>query len=125
MAKRPVGITRKCLRMILEASRDMYPNEFGAFLTAEEGVIDELVMIPGTVMGRRHAIFQTWMLPPNMHVVGTVHSHPSGVYRPSEEDRHLFSNFSGIHIITGYPYNEEMWAAWTNKGERVPLTIVP
>ncbi len=125
MAKRPEGITRKCLRMILEASHDMYPNEFGAFLTAEEGVIDELVMIPGTVMGRRHAIFQTWMLPPNMHVVGTVHSHPSGVYRPSEEDRHLFSNFSGIHIITGYPYNEDTWAAWTNKGERVPLKIVP
>lgn len=125
MAKRPQGITRKCLRMILEASRDMYPNEFGAFLRAEEGVIDELVMIPGTVMGRRHAIFQTWMLPPNMHVVGTVHSHPSGVYRPSDEDRHLFSNFSGIHIITGYPYNEDTWAAWTNKGERVPLTVVP
>ncbi len=125
MAKRPEGIARKCLRMILEASRDMYPNEFGAFLTAEEGVIDELVMIPGTVMGRRHAIFQTWLLPPNMHVVGTVHSHPSGVYHPSEEDRHLFSNFSGIHIITGYPYTEETWAAWTNKGEQVPLKIVP
>ena len=124
MAKRPEGITRKCLRMILEASRDMYPNEFGAFLRAEEGVIDELVMIPGTVMGRRHAIFQTWLLPPNMHVVGTVHSHPSGVYRPSEEDRHLFSNFSGLHIITGYPYNEDTWAAWTNKGERIPLTVV-
>ena len=124
MAKRPEGITRKCLRMILEASRDMYLNEFGAFLRAEEGVIDELVMIPGTVMGRRHAIFQTWLLPPNMHVVGTVHSHPSGVYRPSEEDRHLFSNFSGLHIITGYPYNEDTWAAWTNKGERIPLTVV-
>ncbi len=125
MAKRPDGITRKCLRMILEASRDMYPNEFGAFLRVEEGLIDELVMIPGTVMGRRHAIFQTWLLPPNMHVVGTVHSHPSGVYMPSEEDRNLFSNFSGIHIITGYPYTEGTWAAWTNKGERVPLTIVP
>ena len=124
MAKRPEGITRKCLRMVLEASRDMYPNEFGAFLRAEEGVIDELVMIPGTVQGRRHAIFQTWMLPANMHVVGTVHSHPSGVYRPSDEDRSLFSNFSGIHIITGYPYNETTWAAWTNKGERVPLTVV-
>ena len=125
MAKRPEGITRKCLRMILEASRDLYPNEFGAFLRVEEGLIAELVMIPGTVMGRRHAIFQTWLLPPNMAVVGTVHSHPSGVYRPSEEDRNLFSNFSGIHIITGYPYTEDTWAAWTNKGERVPLKVVP
>jgi len=125
MAKRPEAITRKLLRMILEASRDMYPKEFGAFLRAEEGVIVELVMLPGTVSGRRHAIFQTWMLPPNMNVVGTVHSHPSGVYQPSDEDRLLFSNFSGLHIITGYPYNEDTWAAWTNKGERVPLRVEP
>lgn len=125
MPKRPTAITRKCLRMILEASRDMYPNEFGAFLRAEEGVIVELVMIPGTVSGRRHAIFQTWMLPPNLNVVGTIHSHPSGNYHPSEEDRILFSNFSGLHIITGQPYGEMDWACWTNKGERVPLTVVP
>lgn len=125
MPKRPTAITRKCLRMILEASRDMYPNEFGAFLRAEEGVIVELVMIPGTVSGRRHAIFQTWLLPPNLGVVGTVHSHPSGVYRPSDEDRMLFSNFSGLHIITGHPFTEQTWAAWTNKGEQVPLTVVP
>ncbi len=123
--KRPEAITRKLLRMILEASRDMYPNEFGAFLRAEEGVLVELVMLPGTVSGRRHAIFQTWMLPPNMNVVGTVHSHPSGNYHPSEEDRMLFSNFSGLHIITGYPYREDTWAAWTNKGEQVPLRIEP
>ena len=125
MPVRPEAITRKLLRMILEASRDMYPNEFGAFLRAEEGVLVELVMLPGTVSGRRHAIFQTWMLPPNMNVVGTVHSHPSGVFLPSEEDRALFSNFSGLHIITGYPYDETTWAAWTNKGERVPLRVVP
>lgn len=125
MVKRPEAITRKLLRMVLEASRDMYPNEFGAFLRAEEGVIVELVMLPGTVSGRRHAIFQTWMLPPNMNVVGTVHSHPSGNFHPSEEDRNLFSNFSGLHIITGYPYTEVTWAAWTNKGEQVPLRIEP
>ncbi len=125
MVKRPEAITRKLLRMVLEASRDMYPNEFGAFLRAEEGVIVELVMLPGTVSGRRHAIFQTWMLPPNMNVVGTVHSHPSGNFHPSEEDRNLFSNFSGLHIITGYPYTEATWAAWTNKGEQVLLRIEP
>lgn len=125
MPKPPVAITRKCLRMILEASRDIYPNEFGAFLRAEEGVIVELVMIPGTVSGKRHAIFQTWLLPPNLGVVGTVHSHPSGVYAPSEEDRLLFSNFSGLHIITGHPFTETTWAAWTNRGERIPLNVIP
>ncbi len=124
MVRRVDGILRKTLRMILEASRDIYPREFGAFLRAEEGLITELVMIPGTVSGRRHAIFQTWMLPPNVGVVGTVHSHPSGVYRPSDEDRMLFSNFGGLHIIVGHPFTEQTWAAWTSKGERYDLRIV-
>jgi len=125
MPRRVEGISRKTLRMILEASRDMYPNEFGAILRAEEGIITELLLLPGTVSGKRHAIFQLTMLPPDFSVVGTVHSHPSGVFEPSDEDRMLFNKFGGIHIITGYPYTEETWAAWTNKGERVTLKVVP
>ncbi len=124
MARKVDGILRKTLRMVLEASRDIYPREFGAFLRAEEGVITELVMIPGTVSGRRHAIFQTWMLPANVGVVGTVHSHPSGVYLPSDEDRMLFSNFGGVHIITGHPYTEATWAAFTSHGEPYELKVV-
>ena len=122
--KPPEAITRKCLKMILEASREIYPREFGAMLRAEEGVITELIMLPGTVSGRRHAIFQTYMLPADFSIVGPVHSHPSGDYEPSDEDRALFSNFSGLHIITGYPYTEDTWAAWTNKGQRIPLKVV-
>ena len=123
--KRVEAITRKTLRMILEASRDIYPREFGAILRAEQGVITELLLIPGTVSGNRHAIFQIHMIPTDFAVVGTVHSHPSGVYEPSDEDRALFNKFGGIHIITGYPFSESTWAAWTNKGERIGLKIVP
>jgi len=125
MARKVEGIARKTLRMILEASKDIYPREFGAILRAEEGVITELLLIPGTVSGNRHAIFQLHMMPSDFSVVGTVHSHPSGVYEPSDEDRALFSHFGGVHIITGYPYTEATWAAWTNKGERYPLKVVP
>jgi len=123
--KRVTAISRKTLRMILEASRDIYPREFGAILRAEEGVITELLLIPGTVSGNRHAIFRLHMLPTDFAVVGTVHSHPSGVFEPSDEDLALFSKFGGIHIISGYPYAETTWAAWTNKGEHVDLKVVP
>ena len=123
--KRVNAISRKTLRMILEASRDIYPREFGAILRAEAGVITELLLIPGTVSGNRHAIFRLHMLPTDFAVVGTVHSHPTGVFEPSDEDRALFSKFGGIHIISGYPYTETTWAAWTNKGERIDLTVVP
>ncbi len=123
--KRVEAITRKTLRMILEASRDIYPREFGAILRAEEGVITELLLIPGTVSGNRHAIFQIHMIPTDFAVVGTVHSHPSGVYEPSDEDRALFNKFGGIHLIVGYPYEENTWAAWTNKGQRATLRVIP
>jgi proteasome lid subunit RPN8/RPN11 len=123
--KRVEAIARKTLRMILGASRDMYPLEFGAVLRAEEGTITELILVPGTVSGKRHAIFQLHTLPADFAVVGTVHSHPSGVYEPSDEDRALFNKFGGIHIIVGYPYQENTWAAWTNKGERALLKVVP
>lgn len=125
MPRRVESISRRALRMILEASRDMFPREFGAILRAEEGVITELLLVPGTVSGERHAIFQLHMLPADFSVVGTVHSHPSGDTRPSDEDLHLFSKFGGIHVIAGYPYDDTSWATWTYAGERVPLRVVP
>ena len=125
MARKVEGIARKTLRMILEASKDMYPREFGAILRAEEGVITELLLIPGTVSGNRHAIFQLHMMPPDFSVVGTVHSHPSGDTRPSDEDLHLFSKFGGIHLIVGDPFDEGSWAAWTYSGDRISLRVVP
>lgn len=103
---RPTAIRRKTLRMILGASKDAYPNEFGAILRAEAGVITELLLIPGTIGGNRHAIFRLYNMPPDFSVVGTVHSHPSGAFHPSDEDLHMFSKFGGLHIITGSPYEE-------------------
>src|SRR5438128_10373310 len=102
--KRVTAIARKTLRMILEASRDMYPREFGAILRAEEGTITELILVPGTVSGKRHAIFQLHTLPADFSVVGTVNSHATGDYEPSYEHRTLINKFGGIHLITSYPY---------------------
>jgi len=123
--QRPTAIRRKTLRMILAASKDAYPNEFGAFLRAESGVITELLLIPGTIGGKRHALFQFHNAPPDFSVVGTVHSHPSGVFHPSDEDLHLFSKFGGVHIVTGRPYDETTWGAWDNAGQPVKLDVVP
>src|SRR2546430_17671162 len=111
--KRVTAIARKTLRMILEASRDMYPREFGAILRAEEGTITELILVPGTVSGKRHAIFQLHTLPADFSVVATSHYHPSGVYEPPAEDRPLLNKFGGIHLLIGYPYTENSRAECT------------
>src|SRR2546428_9744500 len=119
--KRVTAIARKTLRMILEASRDMYPREFGAILRAEEGTITELILVPGTVSGKRHAIFQLHTLPADFSVVATVHSHPSGVYEPSDADLALFNKFRAVHIITRDAYAEDTSAPRTNKGRPTGL----
>ena len=124
MPKKVYGILRKTLRMILEASKDTYPKEFAAILRAEEGIITELLLLPGTISGDVHATFRLHMLPVDFSVVGTVHSHPSGNYHPSDADRNLFSHFGRVHIIAGSPYTETTWQAYDHNGMPRPLEIV-
>lgn len=118
------SIRKRTLRMILEASKSSYPEEFGAFLRAEKGVIKELVLLPGTVMGERHAIFKMHMLPIDFTIVGTVHSHPSGVCYPSEADRELFRKYGWIHIIVCAPYDRNSWAVFDIRGEPRELKVI-
>ncbi|MEE8183106.1 MAG: Mov34/MPN/PAD-1 family protein [Thermoplasmata archaeon] len=122
--KRARAIKRETIEMILEASKDVYPNEFGAILRAEEGVITEIMLLPGTLSGSRSAIFQLHMLPIDFTVVGTVHSHPSGSISPSGADVALFQKFGYIHIITGVPFNDGSWRAFDLYGEPVDLEVV-
>ncbi|MCJ2562884.1 MAG: Mov34/MPN/PAD-1 family protein [Candidatus Thermoplasmatota archaeon] len=122
--KRARAIKRETIEMILEASRDVHPNEFGAILRAEEGVVTEIMLLPGTISGSRSAIFQLHMLPIDFTVVGTAHSHPSGSIRPSGADIAFFQRFGYIHIITGVPFNKDSWRAFDLYGEPIDLEVV-
>jgi proteasome lid subunit RPN8/RPN11 len=118
------SIRKRTLKMILEASKSSYPEEFGAFLRAEKGVIKELILLPGTVSGERHAIFRMHMLPIDFTIVGTVHSHPSGACYPSDADLELFRKYGWIHIIACRPYDRNSWAAFNIRGEETKLKVV-
>ncbi|MCI4354750.1 MAG: hypothetical protein L3K06_05230, partial [Thermoplasmata archaeon] len=73
----PTAITRRCLDGALACAASSYPNEFGGILRSDPpGTISELLLLPGTTSGRRHANFQLNMLPVDLAVAGTVHSHP-------------------------------------------------
>jgi len=120
-------ITRSCLDLILECSRSNYPNEFGGLLRVghdNKDVINEIVILPGTVAGESHAIFQLHMLPIDFSIVGTVHSHPSYSPRPSNADLHLFQKHGKVHIIAAKPYTEDSWKAYSYNGEKVEMSII-
>lgn len=118
------SIKKRTLKMILEASKSSFPEEFGAFLRADKGVIHELILLPGTVTGERHAIFRMHMLPIDFTIVGTVHSHPSGACYPSDADLELFRRYGWIHIIACRPYDMGSWAAFDMTGESRELKVV-
>jgi len=120
-------ITRKCLNLILEASKSNYPKEFGGLLRVDtnfKDTISEIVLLPGTVSGDSHAIFQLHMLPIDFSIIGTVHSHPSPVPRPSDADLHLFEKFGRVHIIVANPFDEFSWKAYDFRGNELQLRII-
>ncbi|MGQ9586992.1 MAG: Mov34/MPN/PAD-1 family protein [Thermoplasmata archaeon] len=118
------SIKKRTLKMILEASKSSYPEEFGAILRARKGVIHELILLPGTIAGERSALFRLHNLPIDFTVVGTVHSHPSGSCRPSGADLDLFRRFGWVHIIVCEPYDRSSWAAYDGRGARKELKLV-
>ena len=121
-------ITRKCLTMIFESSKSNYPQEFGALLRVDQvdkNTIIEVILLPGTISGDSHAIFHLHMLPVDFSVIGTVHSHPSSITRPSDADLDLFSHFGRIHIIVGVsPNGDVTWKAYDYMGHMVSMEII-
>jgi proteasome lid subunit RPN8/RPN11 len=121
-------ITRKCLTLIFESSKSNYPQEFGALLRVDrvdKNTIIEVILLPGTISGDSHAIFHMHMLPVDYSIVGTVHSHPSSIARPSDADLDLFSHFGRIHIIVGVlPSADVTWKAYDYKGNMVSIEII-
>lgn len=121
-------IRADCLAMAREAARETdapdAPREFACLLSVREGTIDELVLLPGTVSGDEHAIFDFTMAPVDASVRGTLHSHPDTHPYPSDADFELFSKEGEIHIILCRPYGPTDWRAYSHDGHPVRLEVV-
>ena len=118
------GIKRSTLRMALEIAKDNYPNEFAALMRARDGLIVELIFIPGTIGGERSATIPFHMKPVDFSIVGVIHSHPSPNYHPSRADLALFDRYGSLHIIVAYPYTFDSWMAFDHLGNPVELEVV-
>ncbi|MFP4631908.1 MAG: Mov34/MPN/PAD-1 family protein [Halobacteriota archaeon] len=133
-----VGIARDTLEFALNASRDTHPREFMGVLATtsskkldvrgrldEDGdVITDVMVIPGSKSGEVMATIREDMIPTGLGGVGTVHSHPSGSTRPSDEDLRTFSKKGRRHIIVGYPYDERSWTCYDREGDVVDLPVL-
>jgi len=117
------GIARDTLDFILEASRSSIPHEFAGLLQTDKGIITEVLILPGTESSRMSALVRLYMLP-NVHVVGSVHSHPSSDLLPSSEDLIFFTRTGDYHIIAGPPFDRTSWVCYDVTGARRNLPML-
>jgi len=122
-----VRLSRSVLRSILEYAKACHPREGILLLrgkTAKDHVLVEEVEVPPlAVHGSTFSGFPPHMLPIDFSIVGTAHSHPSGVLRPSIRDlNNLYGRFM---VITAYPYRSELdVAVYDGRGRRVEYEVV-
>jgi proteasome lid subunit RPN8/RPN11 len=128
-----LGIAAETLEFILSASEQTHPNEYMGFLRADDAskldidregtVITDILVIPGTESGPTSASVKEMMRPNDISSVGSVHSHPNGVLRPSDADLQTFTS-GEVHIIVGAPYGWTDWQAFDNQGEPTELAVL-
>ncbi len=118
------AVKRSVLQMAAECAKASFPQEFGCMLRLKDGTITELILLPGTIQGDSHAIFQMHMLPVDRTINGTLHSHPDPHPYPSDDDFALFEKYGTIHIIYGQPYGPDDWRCYDHTGTPTHLDVV-
>jgi proteasome lid subunit RPN8/RPN11 len=128
-----LGIAEETLEFALEAARETHPDEYMGFLRAENArrlgldrdgdVITDVLVIPGTSSNPMSATVDANMIPNSRDAVGSIHSHPNGVLRPSDEDLATFRS-GKVHVIMGAPYGRRDWRAFDREGEATTLDVL-
>ena len=107
-----------------ESAKSAYPDEFVCVHREIDGVISEMVMLPGSVFGDEHSFINQWMEPIAYSIAGSAHSHPGYCNEPSDADKDFFSNMGGVHFITCQPYDRNSWKAYNSRGDPIDIEVI-
>ncbi len=118
------AIEKETLQLLLEMGKSAHPNEYIVMLGAENGIINTVYPIAGTVVSEDSASIFMDMIPLGMGLAGTAHSHPEGPIIPSDADLSTFAETGQTHLIIGQPFDETAWAAYDRSGQLKHLDIV-
>ena len=120
------GIARDLLNALLESAREVDQEgggrEFVAVLREEDGVIREFLFLPFTSTSGS-ASLRYDLMPLDLHIAGSAHSHPSGALRPSNADLRFFPRLGRYHLILGPPFSETSWRCFTSDGSPCDLEV--
>jgi proteasome lid subunit RPN8/RPN11 len=94
-------IKKTLLEDLMESSKKYYPDEFMCFLAgnAKTSTVTEVVLLPNT-SGNNFASIQESVIPIDNDIIGSVHSHPTGLAQPSNADKKFFNRYELNLIIS-------------------------
>ncbi|MFH1180048.1 MAG: Mov34/MPN/PAD-1 family protein [Candidatus Bathyarchaeota archaeon] len=108
-----------------EFAKNNHPNEIIVLLRGsrkgDDFIITDFLLPPFGSGGHGFASFPVHMLPIDFTIMGTAHSHPSGVLKPSTGDFHNF--YGRIMMILGPPYDQPRAAVYYKSGEQIPVKL--
>lgn len=86
-------------------------------------IINDVLIPPLATHGLGFSGFPNIMLPMDLTIMGTSHSHPSGSLQPSIHDLNHF--YGKIMIITAYPFQDyDDIGVFDSRGQRIPHEIL-
>lgn len=121
-----VHVEREILNAILTNAAAVHPREMILLLRGKlsknQFTVTDLIVPPLATHGKGFSGFHPHMLPMDFSLIGTVHSHPSGVAKPSLQDLH--HAYGRIIMIVAFPYkNEENVVVYNHSGEKLTLNV--
>jgi len=121
-----IEISKIVIDSILTYAKVSYPNEGILLLRGRAAkhlvAVDSVVLPPLAVRNRNQTSFPLGMLPIDHSIVGTAHSHPSGVLEPSVTDLNFF--YGRVMVIVAHPYDSEAdLACFDRSGKRIEHQI--
>ncbi|MFP8952539.1 Mov34/MPN/PAD-1 family protein [Natrialbaceae archaeon A-arb3/5] len=128
-----LGIAEETLEFAIESSEATHPSEYMGFLRGTEArrlgldrdglIITDILVVPGTESNSVSATVKTNQIPNDVKALGSVHSHPNGVLKPSDADLETFGRGT-VHIIIGAPYRRTDWKAFDSQGHPTTLNVI-
>ncbi|MEM2926919.1 MAG: Mov34/MPN/PAD-1 family protein [Candidatus Bathyarchaeia archaeon] len=127
MAKILVVIHRSIVEGLLQLAREMHPKEIILLLRGkvkgQKLLVEEALIPPFAIPGIGFSSFPLQTLPMDFSIIGTAHSHPSGILHPSTRDLNRF--YGKIMLIIAYPYDlEGCFAIFDGNGNLVNCEII-
>ncbi|RLF07862.1 MAG: hypothetical protein DRJ60_01675 [Thermoprotei archaeon] len=121
-----IAFPRDLFEGLLQLAKDNHPHEIFLLLRGRmekmTAYVEEFIFPIGTTFGLGFSGFSPYSLPLDPSIIGSVHSHPSGLPRPSIQDLHSF--FGVIMVIVAYPYDLTSTAAYHKSGRMLKIRVI-